>query len=164
MICFAPPRSLSSLTACLAIDSQLCLYLCCCTHFIIIFTIPRFCCQKARYVLQTSCSQRLPQSYPLLDSPDPSKTHSTVRTHFMHNLFCSGAARVRVAPVHGQQPVIHQFLDLRHRERLPRAPPAGTLCTHAFTFPLHPGSFARAPFARALFVNYITPYICICLP
>ena len=35
--------------------------------------IARSSCQKARYVLQASCIQRLPQSYPLLDSPDPSR-------------------------------------------------------------------------------------------
>ena len=47
---------------------------------IIIIITTRFSCQEARCVLQTSCSQRLPQSYPLLDSPDPSKTQSTVGT------------------------------------------------------------------------------------
>ncbi len=34
----------------------------------------RFPCQKARYVLHTSCTLRLAQSFPLLDSPNPSKT------------------------------------------------------------------------------------------
>ncbi len=43
--------------------------------------ITRFSCQKARYVLQTSCSKRLPQSYLL--SPDPSKTQSIVGTVFI---------------------------------------------------------------------------------
>ena len=31
-------------------------------------------CQEASCVLKTSCSQRLPHFYPLLHSPDPSKT------------------------------------------------------------------------------------------
>ncbi len=34
--------------------------------------IARLTCQEARCILQASCSWRLPQSYPLLDSPDPS--------------------------------------------------------------------------------------------
>ncbi len=49
-------------------------------HIIVFFIFKRFSCQLARFVLQTSCSQRLPQSCPLLDSPDPSKTKSTVGT------------------------------------------------------------------------------------
>ena len=40
--------------------------------------IRRFSCQEARCVLQTSCSHRLPEYYPLLDSPDPSKTQSAL--------------------------------------------------------------------------------------
>ncbi len=34
--------------------------------------------ERQGYVLQTSCRQRLPQSYPLLDSPDASETQSSV--------------------------------------------------------------------------------------
>ncbi len=47
---------------------------------IIIIIIRRFSCQEARCVLQTSGTIWLPQSYPLLDSPDPSKTQSTAGT------------------------------------------------------------------------------------
>ncbi len=39
-----------------------------------------FYCQEARCVLRTSCSERLPQPSPLMDSPDPSKTQSAVGT------------------------------------------------------------------------------------
>ncbi len=46
----------------------------------IIIIITRFSCQEERCVLQKNCNYRLPQSYPLLDSPDPSKTQSTVGT------------------------------------------------------------------------------------
>ena len=47
-------------------------------HYILIIIITRFSCQEAKCVLQTSCSNRLPQSYHLFGLPDPSKTHSTV--------------------------------------------------------------------------------------
>jgi hypothetical protein len=43
-----------------------------------IVIITRFPRQEASCVLQKSCSSRLPQSDPFLDSPDPSKTQSTV--------------------------------------------------------------------------------------
>ncbi len=48
------------------------------THDIIY--VARFSCQKAMCALQTSCSEMLPQFYPSMDSPDPSKTQSTVGT------------------------------------------------------------------------------------
>ena len=40
----------------------------------------RFSCQKARNVMQTSCTYRLAETYPLMDSHDPSKTQSTMGT------------------------------------------------------------------------------------
>ncbi len=49
-----------------------------CAPWIINIMMTYFSCQKARYVLQTSCTSRLPHSYPLLDSPDSSKSQSIV--------------------------------------------------------------------------------------
>ncbi len=42
--------------------------------------ITRFSCQEAKCVLQTSCNHRLPQSYPLMDLPDLSKTQGSLHS------------------------------------------------------------------------------------
>ena len=48
-----------------------------CVHSFVILSMHAFPAKRPG-LLQTSCMQRLPKSYPLLDSPDPSSTQSTV--------------------------------------------------------------------------------------
>ena len=95
-----------------------------------IFKCTLFLPREARYVLQTSCRERLPSSCPLLDSPDPSKTQSIVDTVLSNNIppCASWGHNILMAVIPGKSLCsirVAYHLFCRHRDSSLRA----LLCT-----------------------------------